>query len=86
MLDHYGGHCACCGEGAFEFLALDHINNDGQAHREEVGSGARMVEWIIKNDYPPIFRVLCHNCNQARGYYGACPHERELRLIVGGEA
>ena len=22
------------------------------------------------------FRLLCTNCNQARAYFGVCPHER----------
>jgi hypothetical protein len=22
------------------------------------------------------YRVLCHNCNLARGFYGYCPHEK----------
>jgi len=25
--------------------------------------------------YPTGFRVLCHNCNQAIGLYGYCPHK-----------
>src|SRR5216683_833717 len=25
--------CACCGETQYEFLALDHVNNDGSIHR-----------------------------------------------------
>lgn len=36
-----------------------------------------MVEWAIKNDFPDVFQVLCHNCNQAIGYYGSCPHKRD---------
>lgn len=75
VIRHYGGMCDCCSEDRFEFLALDHINGGGEQHRLEVGSGAHMISWIIANNYPPIFRVLCHNCNQAIGYYGRCPHE-----------
>jgi hypothetical protein len=72
-LEHYGGECVCCGENRFEFLALDHKNNDGSEHRAKVGN-QRMVQWIIKNDFPDIFQVSCHSCNSARGYYGRCPH------------
>lgn len=33
-----------------------------------------MIGWIIKNKFPKKFQLLCHNCNQAIGYYGSCPH------------
>jgi hypothetical protein len=85
VLEHYGGRCACCGEDSYEFLALDHANGGGEQHRAEVGQGSNMIAWIIDNDFPEGFRILCHNCNQAIGYYGACPHERALRLVVGDE-
>jgi hypothetical protein len=41
------------------------------------------VDWLIREKLPDGFRVLCHNCNQAIGYYGVCPHESELRLVTG---
>ena len=82
VLTHYGGHCACCGEDTYEFLALDHMNGGGEKHRSEVGQGSYMIAWIINNDFPEDFRVLCHNCNQAIGYYGHCPHETAKRLVL----
>jgi hypothetical protein len=63
-----------------EFLALDHINGGGNAHRREVtGSakgGPKFYYWLRDNNYPPGFQVLCHNCNQAKATYGRCPHQR----------
>jgi polyribonucleotide nucleotidyltransferase len=49
VLEHYGGSCTCCGETRYEFLAIDHINNDGGKHREEMGSksGGRIYLWLI---------------------------------------
>jgi hypothetical protein len=76
-LEHYGNQCACCGEKTKEFLAIDHINGGGSKHRKEIGR-ASIYLWIIKNNFPPIFRILCHNCNQAIGYYGICPHKRKI--------
>lgn len=76
VLDHYGGLCECCGEARKEFLALDHINGDGAEHRRTV-KGSKIALWARKNGFPSILRVLCHNCNASRGYYGYCPHERE---------
>jgi len=76
VLAAYGGRCACCGEDAREFLAIDHIDGGGNAHRRSAGIKT-LTRWLIKNSFPKGFRVLCHNCNMARGIYGYCPHSRE---------
>ena len=82
IFQHYSENevpfCACCKETTFEFLTLDHINGDGSAHRREIGKGDRLHTWIIKNNYPPLFRILCYNCNCARGRCGICPHQRSV--------
>jgi hypothetical protein len=69
--------CQCCYEKMYEFLALDHINNDGKKHRREVGgSGTPFYFWLKKLGFPKIgIQVLCHNCNTAKGLYGVCPHQ-----------
>lgn len=38
--------------------------------------GIDMAQWCRRNGYPKGFRVLCHNCNMAIGFYGYCPHSR----------
>lgn len=74
--EHYGGQrCSCCGETRYEFLAFDHINGGGRKHRKE--TKVKIALWLRDNNYPAGFRVLCHNCNMAKGRYGYCPHERE---------
>ena len=79
VLLHYGNgvmQCACCGEKEIDFLTLDHINNDGTKHRKNVGGN--MYFWVIKNNFPPIFQILCMNCNFAKGKHknnGICPHK-----------
>ena len=75
VLDHYGKVCHCCQEDKYEFLAIDHINGGGNKHKKEIGRGERILAWLIRNNYPEGFRVLCHNCNQALGHYGFCPHQ-----------
>jgi len=76
VLNHYGKVCQCCGESIYEFLCIDHINNDGNKHRKIIGtSGAAIYRWLEKNDYPEGFQVLCYNCNMAKSHYGRCPHE-----------
>ncbi len=80
VIAHYSdgtNQCACCGESQFEFLVIDHIDGGGGQHRKEqnlTGSN-RLATWLIKNNYPEGFRILCHNCNMCRGAYGYCPHE-----------
>lgn len=81
VLSHYGGSppkCACCGEGHQEFLCIDHTHGRGNEHRRSIGrnSGAAFYDWLVKEGYPEGFRVLCHNCNSATGFYGYCPHTR----------
>lgn len=81
VLCHYGingvPQCHCCGEHHIEFLAVDHIDGGGNAHRKKVGAGWRFFYWLKRNKFPEGFRDLCHNRNMARGFMGYCPHERE---------
>jgi hypothetical protein len=82
-IEHYSkgkNCCDCCGENKIEFLSLDHINGGGGKHRKEIGS-SNLPFWLIKNKFPDGFRILCHNCNQALGHYGYCPHKRITDLI-----
>jgi hypothetical protein len=83
VIIHYGGKCACCPEATFEFLEIDHINNDGAAHRKKIGMG-NTYKWLIANNYPPGFQVLCSNCNHAKGRYGICPHELVRQKLANG--
>lgn len=80
----YGGvACACCGESEILFLSLDHIANNGSAHRKEMfggrknaGSGA-MYAALAKAGFPKGFQVLCMNCNCGKHRNGGvCPHKK----------
>jgi len=73
----YGGpQCNCCSTLVNEFLTIDHINNDGAAHKREIGGGGiKLYLWLKRKGYPPGFQVLCMNCNFAKGKYGLCPHQ-----------
>ena len=76
VLTAYGDRCACCGETRREFLSIDHING-GRAHQRSLGmqgKGSNFLTWIVRNDFPDILQILCHNCNMAKGAYGQCPH------------
>lgn len=78
VLSHYSNNkleCACCGEHHLEFLTIDHISGGGNEHRREIGDN--LYRWLVLNNFPPGFQVLCSNCNTALGIYGACPHQSE---------
>lgn len=81
VIEHYSGGkncCACCGESTFEFMSVDHLNNDGNLHRAKTGLGGNMLyNWLVKNNFPPGYQILCLNCNQAKGNFGQCPHQGE---------
>lgn len=62
VIDAYGGKCIECEETCIGFLAIDHINNDGANHRQQVGNN--IYRWLRRNGFPQEnFQVLCHNCN-----------------------
>lgn len=77
VVSEYGGKCECCGEMSVEFLTIDHIKGGGTKHREEIGSNS-MYKFLKKNGFPKDdYRLLCFNCNCARGSFGYCPHQKE---------
>jgi len=71
--------CACCGEAQLEFLTIDHIAGGGNKHRKAIGkNGAQFRKWLIDNQFPDGYQVLCMNCNWAKGKYGKCPHTNKI--------
>ena len=77
VLTHYSGgapRCACCGESHIEFLAIDHLDESGQAHRRRDPKARSLARYLKYHGLPAGYRVLCHNCNMAIGFYGRCPH------------
>jgi len=77
LINAYGGKCLCCGESESAFLTLDHKHGDGSKHRKQGLRGWRLYQWLAKQGYPKKgYRLLCFNCNCARGQFGKCPHKR----------
>lgn len=74
LFEGYGGKCACCGESRYEFLALDHIKGGGRKERRKL-STQQIALRAVREGFPKQYRILCHNCNQAIGWYGYCPHQ-----------
>ena len=76
-IKRYGGKCSCCGITEPKFLAIDHINGNGNTHRKEIGH-IRIGLWLKRNNYPAGFQVLCHNCNMAKAFWKICPHREKF--------
>jgi hypothetical protein len=78
VFEAYGGyHCSCpgCSEDNPTFMTLDHVNDDGAEQRKSLQSSSALFYWIIRNDFPPGFQVLCWNCNCGRAMNNrVCPH------------
>ncbi len=74
----YGGACECCGESEPAFLTIGHVNNDGAAHRREIGiyGGITFYRWLRDQGYPQDrYCLQCWNCNCGRESNGGiCPH------------
>ena len=67
--------CACCAEGIYDFLCIDHINGDGAKHRRKlVNEKTSIYTWLVENHFPIGFQVLCYNCNLGKRNKKDCPH------------
>lgn len=81
VIDYYSKgkmNCVCCGEDTLLFLTVDHINNNGSAERKKfTGGGHHNYRYIIKNNFPPGYQILCFNCNcgRSRTKNKICPHK-----------
>jgi hypothetical protein len=79
VLDYYSNgkfECACCHENQYEFLTIDHIVKREKEH----GSGAPFYNWLIRNNFPAGFQVLCFNCNCSKKYLVECPHKSMKKI------
>lgn len=78
LKDLLGGKCACCGESEYMFLQVDHVNNDGAAHRKRIGRSSLSVNDLKKYiEEGGLLQLLCGNCHNAKSYFGTCPHMKE---------
>lgn len=77
VLQAYGGPhpmCECCGEDDPALLCIDHVANDGKAHRALLHTNF-IYPWLRKNCYPKGYQVLCFSCNMGKQLNGGtvCP-------------
>lgn len=74
VFNHYGRRCVCCGEDNIKFLSIDHMDGNGRKHRIKINNHIHV--WLVKNNFPKEFQVLCYNCNCGkRMNNGICPHK-----------
>ena len=82
--------CNCCGQNNhLDFLAIDHIAGikkmDFEPELIKLGYSSKLVgrsliKWIIVNDFPKGFQILCANCNFSKGMKknnNKCPMENK---------
>jgi hypothetical protein len=66
-LHHYSNDemkCAICGITDMDVLVIDHIDGGGTRHAKERGTyTSHLYAYLIENNFPEGYRVLCHNCN-----------------------
>lgn len=55
--------CCHCGEDRVDVLDLDHIDGNGNEERKKFKTSRRLFKFLIDNNYPDGYRVLCRNSN-----------------------
>lgn len=88
LIEFYGGQCECCEESHIEFLCIDHIAGGGARERKRLGTTAyyrKLFQSMAKGVKLDGYRVLCHNCNMALGFYGYCPHRTRVGNRFGSQ-
>lgn len=58
----YGDRCINCGITDERVLCIDHVIPIGKKRIP----GPRFYYWLIKNNYPNGYQILCHNCNHLK--------------------
>ena len=86
VFSHYSKgvpHCVCCGEMDREFLQMDHIEGKKKWNHDLSYGGHKLYQWIVNNNFPSGFQVLCANCNFGKKMNnGTCPHKTIINAIL----
>lgn len=84
VLTYYGGgkcECVTCGENRIACLSIDHINNDGMAHRKTLSfCGSQFYSYLKTSNYPEGYQTLCMNCQ----FIKKAENQRRRREEYGG--
>ena len=63
IFNFYGRECGKYKEQLLESLVIDHVNNDAMSIRGSRKSTTEVMRFIVKNNFPDSFQILCQNCN-----------------------
>jgi hypothetical protein len=57
--------CELCPEDTWEIFELHHPELNGKKDRENVNgaTGTKFYRWVIKNNFPKGYMILCPNCH-----------------------
>ena len=69
ILDHYSNgtfRCAHCGISHIPFLTVDHILGRKILGHSRNTCPETLHRFLIKNQFPPGFQILCFNCNMIK--------------------
>ncbi len=75
IITHYTNgknSCQCCDESNFEFLTIDHIIPVGKKGKRE----RSIYSYLVENNFPKGYQILCYNCNMGKRMSSQCPHKR----------
>ena len=91
VLNHYGTTCRACGEANFKKLCVDHIEENGKSHREELGLkregfNSQFYSWLIKNNFPDGYQTLCQPCNLRKSYLHRNGLDGELKDMLSSRS
>ena len=59
--------CKQCGFSDIRALSIDHINGGGAIHRKTM-KGTSFYSYLIKENYPEGYQVLCMNCQFIKAF------------------
>jgi hypothetical protein len=67
-------------------LQVDHINNDGSKERKKIGKADDLYRYLINNNFPEGYRILCGTCNMEEywNFYKSI-HPRDQIIKVKNE-
>jgi len=70
VFDRLGRRCVCCGITENSMLTIDHAINIGKQRSKE----GEIYSYLIKNNFPDGYSVMCFNCNISKYRLGICAH------------
>ena len=95
VMKHYSNNdepfCYRCNFKDIRALSIDHIKGGGGLHKEKLGKkgGRQFYRWLINNNFPNGYQVLCFNCQwikraengEARGRSQLTTEELKAKIV-----